>query len=105
MPTPTDPAAAPVWENYIVAQAAQAALRLIPARADALGVAVKGYNITLVCELADETEQDRNDLTDVADSLTDFVGEPARVQVLFQSSPASPTNGVRWFWAARADHG
>lgn len=55
------------------------------------------------CELADETEQDREDLADVADTLADLVGEPARVQVLLQSSPAlSPA--VRWFWAARADH-
>ena len=59
-------------------------------------------------QLADETEQDRNDLADVADSLVDLVGEPARVQVLFQSPPQpalSPFDGVRWFWAARADHG
>jgi hypothetical protein len=40
-PSPEDPERAPVWENYVVAQAAQAALRLIPAYAHAIGVAVK----------------------------------------------------------------
>ncbi len=108
MPTPTDPATAPVWENYVVAQATQAALRLIPAHAVALGVVVDGYDITLVCKMMDETAQDRDDLADVADYLTDLVSQPARVQVLVQPSPEpalNPSDGVRWFWAARTDRG
>ncbi|MFC5290561.1 hypothetical protein ACFPM7_26200 [Actinokineospora guangxiensis] len=43
-PTPDDPAGAPVWENYIVAQLAQAALGAIPRNAPLLGVSADGYD-------------------------------------------------------------
>lgn len=42
LPTPEDPGRSPVWENYVVAQATQASLGLLPRSALAVGVSVAG---------------------------------------------------------------
>jgi hypothetical protein len=48
LPTPDDPAEAPVWDNYVLAQVVQASLGLIPRTALAFGVAMQGADVRLV---------------------------------------------------------
>lgn len=64
-PTPEDPQRAPVWDNYVVAQASASALGLIPSHVYALGVEVSGTHVTLVVQVpigAPETDEDIDDI-------------------------------------------
>jgi hypothetical protein len=104
-PTPDDPADAPVWENYVVAQAAQASLGLIPVRALAVGVQVRGADVILRLQMLRLAEQDVQDVHDITDAVSDLLGPDVRVRVTYEvrTEPAlSPHDGVRWFFSARA---
>jgi len=106
-PTPDDPRRAPVWENYVVAQAAAAALRLIPTYVMAMGVRVAGTDVHLVVLRPGEAPDWDEDLDDIVDGLGDLLGPDVRVSLEAETQAEltlSPNgNGVRWFWAARAD--
>jgi hypothetical protein len=104
LPTPADPANAPVWENYVVAQTAQAALGLIPRNALALGVEVGGENAVLRFQLAACTPQDVEDMDDIVSELEALLGQGVKVtrtaDVLVQRM-VDPSAPVRWVYLSR----
>jgi hypothetical protein len=105
-PTPDDPADAPVWENYVIVQAAQASLGVIPIGALAVGVQVRGTDVLLRLQMLRLAEQDVQDVHDIADALSDLLGPDVRVRETceIRAEPAlSPHDGVRWFFRARVD--
>jgi hypothetical protein len=105
-PTPADPANSPIWENYVVAQAAQAALGLIPVNAVAVGVQVDESDVRLVFRLRQESEQDAKDVEDVTAELEVLLGPDVRVhsKVEVQREPdLSPRDSVRWFFRVRSN--
>ena len=104
MPTPEDPKQAPVWENYIVAQAAQASLGLIPEHALAVGVSVDQLNVQLRFQLSEISEIDQTDIDDIVSELQILVGGDVCVDAVHQVMPnfiISPFERVRWFFLAR----
>ena len=103
-PTPNDPKRAPVWENYVVAQAAQAALGLIPATAHAVGVEVTGTRVTLVVQAPEASVADREDLNEIVGEMQVLLGPDVAVLSRVDAADAhrlSPEDGVRWFFASR----
>ena len=104
-PTPDDPKRAPVWENYVVAQAAQAALRLIPVQAHAIGVEVAGTRVTLVLQASEASMAADEDLNDIVSDLEALLGPHVEVSARLETSEGprlNPHDGVRWFFASRA---
>jgi hypothetical protein len=79
LPNPDDPAQAPVWDNYVVAQAVHASLALIPAHTLALGVAVDRFDVELVFQLSEATEQDRHDINEISENFEALVGDDINV--------------------------
>ena len=103
-PAPDDPAASPVWENYVVAQAAQAALRSIPPYAHAVGVHVDRNHVALVIQVPLGVAEADEDIHGIEDALQEFLGPVAAVSTRLEPHPActlSPNDGVRWFYASR----
>ncbi|NYG58742.1 hypothetical protein BJ980_001665 [Nocardioides daedukensis] len=104
LPTPEDPGRTPVWENYVVAQVAQASLGQIPEHALAVGVEVEGPRLRLRFQLSEATEGDRADMDDIVSELESLVGKDVEVasfhEVLDQRA-ISPTDGVRRIFLAR----
>lgn len=103
-PAPGDPADSPVWQNYIIAQAAHAALGQIPEHALAVGVEASGFDVRLHFQLSALTEQDRSDVDDIASDLDDLLGDAVKVEVSIEvranrSIPAP--DGVGWIFIAR----
>jgi hypothetical protein len=68
-PTSDDPRQAPVWANYVIAQTAQASLRLIPPDAHALGVEVDGPRVALVLQAPAGSPTAEQDMTDIVSEL------------------------------------
>jgi hypothetical protein len=104
LPSPDDPGLAPVWDNYIVAQAVQASLGLIPKHAVAIGVAVAGTEVRLCFQLTEVTSDDLADMGDIASELETLVGEEVQVELAHEMRSApdvSPLTGVRWIFIAR----
>ena len=104
MPTPDDPGAAPVWENYVVAQACQASLGLIPRSALAVGVRVDGLEVTLLFQLRGLTDADVADMQDIAEELEMLLGDRVRVESTHEIREArspSPFEGTRWIFLSR----
>jgi hypothetical protein len=103
-PTPDDSKQAPVWENYVVAQAAQAALGLIPPSALAVGVRVRGTHVSLVFQLRERASQDADDVQDVTGELEVLLGPnvlvDAAIEVLSQHD-LTQDDGIRWFYRSR----
>ncbi|GAA2445377.1 hypothetical protein [Agromyces soli] len=105
-PTPEDPARAPVWENYAVAQAAAATLGLIPVHTLAYGVEVDGTRLRLRFQLSEVTETDYEDIDDIVGDFEDLVGPDVEVDFLLEVlewRQLSPHDGVRWVYLSRAD--
>ena len=105
-PTPEDPKRAPVWENYVSAQADAAALRLIPTYVLAMGVEVDGTDVRLVVQRPRSAPDADEDLDDIVNELGDLLGPAVSVSQRVEACPEPnlrPDDGVRWFWAARAD--
>ena len=103
-PTPDDPKRAPVWENYVVAQAAQAALGLIPANAHAVGVEVTGSRVTLVVQAPEASASDDEDFKDIVGDLEGLLGPDVQVTARVDVTDGrrlGPHDGVRWFFACR----
>lgn len=104
-PAPEDPKAAPVWENYVIAQAAAASLGLIPSSAHALGVEVDGTRVILVLQAPGTSPEAEQDLTDIASELEALLGPDVNVSGRLDRQDAcrlSPNDGVAWFFATRA---
>jgi hypothetical protein len=104
-PTPDDPKRAPVWENYVFAQAAQASLRLIPADAHALGVEVVGSRVVLVLQAPTESPAAEEGMADIVSDLQALLGPDVAVSHRLDVREAchlSPHDGVAWFFATSA---
>lgn len=104
LPTPDDLAEAPLWENYVVAQLTQAALGLVPVDALAIGAIVDGFDISLVCQVREETDDTVADLDEIAQELHFLVGERARIStsVAVHAHPTiTPHDRTVWIFAAR----
>ena len=102
-PSPDDPALAPVWENYVTAQGAQAALRKIPDYVYALGVQVDGNDVRLVVQQGPDAPSADERIDDTLDTLSDLLGPRVTVALRVDVRPRvalSPFDGVRWFFAA-----
>ena len=103
-PSPEDPGRAPIWDNYVVAQAAQAALGLIPSSTLALGVEIDGYDVCLHFQLSQLDDQGIVDMRDIGEELEILLGDAAKVTTAYEvrdERSLSPSDGVRWFFAAR----
>ena len=104
-PSPQDPGRAPVWENYVVAQAVQASLGLIPEHALAVGVEVAERNVRLRFQLTEVAEQDATDMSDIVNELEALVGPDVHVEMAHEvqeKQAVSPHDGVRWIFLMRA---
>jgi hypothetical protein len=104
LPTPEDPANAAVWENYVISQVTQASLGIIPRNAMALGVEVRGYAVTLRCQLRVIGDEDEADLDDIVSDLEALVGDKIHVSRSYEicSEPKiSPHDGVCWTYVVR----
>ena len=104
-PRPTDLGHAPVWENYIIAQAVQASLGLIPENALAVGVEVAEREVRLQFQLTRVAEQDEADMRDIVSELEDLVGPDIKVEAAHEVRAwraISPHDGVCWIYLKRA---
>lgn len=93
-----------MWENYVTAQGAQAALRLIPPYAHAVGVEVDGSRVVLVVQVPPEAPERDEGIDDIADALQDLLGPAATVSTRIDVRPVcdlSASDRVRWFFASR----
>jgi hypothetical protein len=105
LPTPDDPARAPIWDNYVVAQAVQASLARLPPHALAFGVAVNRSDVRLVFQLSEVTEQDAHDMNELQENFEALVGDAISVTLTHevrQARNADPHDGIRWVFLARA---
>lgn len=108
LPTPSDLGNAPAWDNYVVAQAVQASLGLIPEHAIAVGVEVDGSDVVLRFQLTAITEEDSQDVDDIVSDLEALVGPDVRVGKKLdvrEERAISPHENVRWIFLARQDSG
>ena len=104
LPTPQDPGRAPVWDNYVVAQVAQASLGLIPNHALAVGVEVDGLRVRLRFQLSELTDADSSDMDDVLSELEALLGDEVQVDQVREvrhQRDVSPSDGVRWIFLSR----
>ncbi|WP_193614932.1 hypothetical protein [Nocardioides lijunqiniae] len=104
-PTPDDPKQSAVWENYVIAQAAQASLRLIPSDAYALGVTVRESRVTVVLQASSDSPTAQQDMTDIVSELEALLGPDVAVShrvVVKEKGRLSPHDEVAWFFASRA---
>lgn len=83
-PSPEDPARAPVWENYIIAQTVQASLGMIPRNALAVGVEVDGASVRLRFQLAAATAEDLADIEDIVSEFQALVGDDVAVDSVYE---------------------
>jgi hypothetical protein len=105
MPTPDDLGRAPLWENYVVAQAVQASLALIPTHAIAVGVAVAESAVAMRFQLTQLTEADRLDMDEILDDLDNLLGGVVHVQsehAIVRARAIAPDDGVCWIYLARS---
>lgn len=103
-PTPDDPGRAPIWENYMMAQATAASVGLIPVHALAYGVEIDRYRVRLRYQLAELTDADVQDMVDTVDELEDLVGPAVHVDYVHELRRRpliSPHDGVRWIFLSR----
>ena len=103
-PTPEDPARAPVWENYVVAQAAQAALGRIPRGTLAFGVRQEGADVFVHFQLKSVNARALEDMDDIVSELEALVGDAVRVARTYEVRPersVSPHDGIRWIYLKR----
>ena len=106
-PSPEDPGRAPVWENYVIAQAVQASLGLIPRHALAMGVEVHGREVRLHSQLSELAAGDAEDLADIVDELGHLLGDDVSVRAtheLRDRRAISPHDGIQWIYLARFEH-
>lgn len=104
-PTPDDPKRSPVWENYVIAQATQAALRQIPVDAHALGVEVHGPQVTLVLQAPTGSPMAEQNVEDIVSELEALLGQDVAVASRVDARGEcrlDPSDGVAWFFASRA---
>ena len=102
-PSPDDIAQAPVWENYVSAQLAQASLGLLPESLLALGADIDGPTIAVRAILSTESDEDRGDLDDIVDEFGMLLGEDVSLSLSKQIvGTVSPSVGGDTWWTFRA---
>ncbi|QOK24206.1 hypothetical protein IGS73_07560 [Janibacter indicus] len=104
LPTPENLGQAPVWENYVIAQAVAASRGQIPEHALAFGVEVDGSSLRLRFQLSQITEEDRADMDDIVSELEGLVGKDVEMEFSYEvleQRETSPTDGVWWIFLAR----
>jgi hypothetical protein len=104
-PSPDNSANAPVWENYVVAQAVQAMLGVIPAHALAIGVKVDENNVWLHFQLSELDAEDQDDIDDAVVELGSLMGSDVEVSSSYEVTSErkiSPQEGTRWIFVARS---
>lgn len=104
LPSPMNPANAPAWDNYMVAQAVQASLGLIPPNTLAFGVEVDDSHVRTRFQLSQLSDQDASDIEGIVDNLSSLVGEAVHVESAHEirkERNISPRDGVRWIFLAR----
>ena len=102
-PSPEEMGRAPVWENYVLAQAVQASLGLIPRSALAVGVRVSGTDVELSFQLSGVSEGDEADMDDIVSELELLVGDKVSISRRYDvkdERDISPRDGVCWFFLA-----
>lgn len=100
-PSPGDLKMAPLWENYVVAQVAQAGLGLIPASALAFGVNVRGAHLRVVVQMSEPSGSDLDNVGDIQSTLENLVGPDVEVEFVVErvdERKVSPDDGVRWVY-------
>jgi hypothetical protein len=105
-PRPDDLAEAPLWENYVVAQAASAALRLIPRYAYAVGVRVRGVDVCLVVQAPANAPERDEDIDGIVSNLQTLLGDAIGVTSRTDRADGPRlglSDGVRWFFAQPTD--
>ena len=105
-PSPDNMRRAPVWDCYVIAQAAAALLGVVPHNALAVGVRAEGRLITMIFRMSQLTGSDEDDIDFVCDYLQDLVGEDINVDrsVSLVSEPGiSAGDGIGWLYAKRVD--
>ena len=79
-PDPTDMAKAPVWRNYIICQALQASLGLLPECTVVAAVDVSGRSVRLIFQVTQKSLSDELRIKDIVDNLEDLVGPRIKVE-------------------------
>jgi hypothetical protein len=106
-PLPNDPAQAPIWDNYVVAQAAQASLGIIPASTLAFGIRIDGLDVELRFQLMLVSEADLEDMDDIVSELEGILSTEVRVTrtyELLDHHLIPPDDGIRWVYMSRGKH-
>lgn len=106
--SPEDPGQAPVWENYVVAQASEAALGLIPLSTLALCVRVRHSQIELRFYLTAVSQTDLEDIDDITDNMETLLGPAVQVSSTWEirsdrSELHLPRDGIRCVFMSRVD--
>lgn len=105
-PSPCDSGTAPVWDNYVVAQVAQASLGSIPRSALAFGVMVSGLDVRLVFQLRVLDDEGQQDMQDIVSELEAYLGGDVRIESVHEIREwrsIDRRDGVRWVYLARVD--
>ena len=106
MPSPKDPANAPVWENYIVAQLTQASLGVIPRNALALGIEVHDLTVRVHVQMVELTPADQADLDEIVSELGALTGEAVQVDVVVEiraQRHLPEGSPIRWVYLRRSE--
>lgn len=106
LPTPEDPAQAPVWAVYVNAQLIQASLGIIPSTVLALGVRISEDSVTVHCQLRAMTEEGDAGLDEIVKELQRLLGSDIRVDRVHEvcsRKHISPFDEIFWSYTARQD--
>jgi len=91
-PSPADPAFAPVWENYINAQAVQACLGRIPNNCRSVVLYIHDLSIALQFDMREVDDRDRQDMQAIRAELSQLLKDQRLVEV----SEAFDTRPLAW---------
>ncbi len=101
LPTVDDPGRAPVWENYLVAQAVQASLGLIPESTLAFGIEVSGSTVKLLFQIHEMSESTAADIEEIVSEMESLVGQEVYVHETHEirsERSVSTDSKVRWIY-------
>jgi hypothetical protein len=101
MPTPGDMGLAPQWDNYLVAQAVQATLGLIPSSALGISISISDTDVKFEFQLAELSEGDETDIADIIDNFNMLIGFVVPVSSTTRLVPhrqVTPSRGSRERW-------
>jgi hypothetical protein len=105
--TPTPPASAPAWDNFVVSLANAAILGIVPTNALAVGVKIDGLNVQFVFQLSQITDEDAEDMDDIVSEMEVLADPGLIISKTFEvraDRAISPHDGVRWIFLSRVEH-